>query len=211
MKPIKTISFFLYIFLSSLFFSTASIAVGNFDTNTGILVIPEVDADGTVFFDDVALQLNFTSGTFELIGFNTKPESISTKPIETQEDQNIKMEFLGCARSGRNEVTCHVKLTSLGGLDRNIEINTNAAGFNRIGTKLFDDLGNTYTSSEITSGNLQSTTLLNSTLIAGVPTLTTYKFENVLPSASSLSLFQPEYRIIKGNSLFSGDFRNIDF
>ena len=68
------------------------------------------------------MKLNFSTGTFELVDFSPKSNMISSTPIESMEEQNIKMDFMGCDRSGRNEVTCHIKLTSLGGIDRSVTI-----------------------------------------------------------------------------------------
>ena len=85
-------------------------AIGLFNTDTSYLVIPEIDVNGEVFYDKVTLKLNFSNGTFELIDANLKPESISNVPLDMMEDQDIRMEFMGCKRSGRNDITCHIKI-----------------------------------------------------------------------------------------------------
>ncbi len=193
---------------SMMLLSTVSIAIGLFNTDTGVLVIPEVDVNGEVFYDNVALKLDFTTGTFQLLSADPKPDNISATPLDTMEEQDIKMDFMGCTRSGRNEVTCYLKLTSLGGFDRNIRvIGTNYTNSSHK-TKLYDDKGNTYRTNEVTVGNLQGVAFVTSNLIAGVPTLAKFKFINVSPEASSLSLFQPEFST---NINFNGDFRNINF
>jgi len=128
------------------------------------------------------------------------------------EEQDIKMDFMGCTRSGRNDVTCHVKFTSLGGFDRKIVVHVRDGYV--VKTHLYDDLGNTYEASEATVGNLQSDGYgITITLIAGIPTLAKFKFINISPNASSLSLFKPAFAPF-GNHYdngFYGDFRNINF
>ncbi|NOQ16796.1 MAG: hypothetical protein GQ581_07030 [Methyloprofundus sp.] len=175
-------------------------------------MIPEIDVNGQVFYDNVTFKLNFATGTFELVGGEEKPSSISATPLDTMEAENIKMQFMGCTRSGRNEVTCHLKLTSLGGFDRATYVYANYSGNTSF---LYDDLGNTYKSTEISVANLQATSAVHPTLIAGIPTLAKFKFTNISPNATSLSLFKPAFNLgdsvaNNGNTFYS-DFRNINF
>ncbi len=207
MKQIKRISFFLHIIFSLFLFPASTFAVGNFTSSSGVLVVPEVDVDGNVFYDNVSLKLNFANGTFELTGFSPKPDLISLTPIESMEEKNLKMDFMGCTRSGRNEVTCHVNLTSLGGLDRRTRVYVNLASSGQ--SLLYDDLGNTYPAKEATVGNISTKSAEYVNLIAGVPTLAKFKFIDVAPNATSLSLFQPLFEP-DGNEA-KGDFRNINF
>jgi len=190
---------------------TMSFAIDLFSTETGVLVIPEVDVNGEVFYDNVALKLDFSTGTFQLLSADPKPDNISATPLDTVEENDIKMDFMGCTRSGRNEATCHIKLTSLGGFDRKTAIYADSDF--RGQSKLFDDLGNTYIASEVIVGNLRSTSVVDQDLIAGIPTLAKFIFKNISPNASNISLLQPEFGTnghLAGEH-FIGDFRNINF
>ena len=186
-----------------------SLAIGLFNTDTSYLVIPEVDVDGKVFYDKVTLKLNFSNGTFELIDANRKPEAISNVPLDMMEEHDIKMDFMGCKRSGRNDVTCHIKLTSLGGVDQKISSYANTTAYNNSTSYLYDNLGNTYKATKTSLGNLESSYLVTSTLVGGVPTLTTFKFKNISPQASGISLLKPQFG--DSRDQFTGDFRNIKF
>lgn len=202
----------IFFFLTSL--STASFSA-NYTTNsdgTGFLVIPTVDVDGTKFIDNVSLKLDFTKGTFQLVTFDEKPATISQTPIATTEEHDIKMDLMGCASTGRNEITCHFKLISLGGLDRSITLMSSGfVGGTTKGSFLFDNLGNSYRAVEVELGNQKKEGGgVKSLLISGIPVLAKLKFVDISQSASSISLFQPEFRIGL-EAAFSGDFREIDF
>ena len=111
---------------SLLLLPITSLALSTYSSDTGYLDIPEVKVDGNTFYDNVGLKLNFTTGTFELISGDARPEpsttpttgsnfgAISTIPIESKGNEDIKLDFMGCERSGDNTVICHVNYTSLG-------------------------------------------------------------------------------------------------
>lgn len=206
-KWMKSTSRFIFtlLFLS---LSSTSFAIGNFDSASGRLLIPEIDMDGKNFFNNVSIKFDFPNGTFDVVSLEEKPPTIFETPIDSFTDQDVKMGFLGCARTGRNEVSCHMELTSLGGFDQSVIVY--ASQYQRE-SRLFDDLGNTYIASEVIVGNLQGSRYVTSLLIAGVPTLAKFKFKNILPSASSISLFKPSFRNRSKDKLFNGDFRNIQF
>ena len=201
----------IFFFLTSL--STASFSA-NYTTNsdgTGFLVIPTVDVDGTKFIDNVSLKLDFTKGTFQLVTFDEKPATISQTPIATTEEQDIKMDLMGCASTGRNEITCHLMLTALGGLDQKIRVFADeVAGDGRAHESiLYDNLGNEYFASEITLGNKKSKAYVNTLLVSGIPTLAKLQFKNISPSANKISLFKP--LLLNSDDRFYVDFREIAF
>jgi hypothetical protein len=195
----------IFFFLTSV--STASFSA-NYTTNgdgTGFLVIPTVDIDGKKFVDNVSLKLDFAKGTFQLVTFDEKPATISQTPIATTEEQDIKMDLMGCASTGRNEITCHLMLTALGGLDQEIRVYAKSSGNPGF---LYDNLGNEYPVSETVVGNQKSSHSVSSLLVSGIPTLTKFKFINVSPSANKISLFKP---IFETQKQFTVDFREINF
>jgi len=82
MRKIVARIVFYWVILSSLLLLpvTTSLAVGIYNADTGYLVIPEVDVNGDTFYDNVTLKLNFTTGTFEVVNADLKPDTISTIP-----------------------------------------------------------------------------------------------------------------------------------
>lgn len=198
----------IFFFLTSL--STASFSA-NYTTNsdgTGFLVIPTVDVDGTKFIDNVSLKLDFTKGTFQLVTFDEKPATISQTPIATTEEQDIKMDLMGCASTGRNEITCHLMLTALGGLDQEVIVYANYNFGDSGQSILYDNLENEYLASEIVVGNKEEDRRLKYLLVSGIPTLAKFKFLNISPSGNKISLFKASFATEKA---FTVDFREIDF
>jgi len=192
-----------------------SSAISLFNPSTNFLVIPEVDVDGTTFFNDVTLKLDFATGTFKVIGFTDKPDTISATPINTGTEDDIKMDFMGCKRSGRNEISCLMKITALSGKDRKLSIflTVDTSGSLK-STRLFDNLGNPYNVSEINIGISSSSSSnfrIIQDLIAGIPTLVKFKFKDISPNASNISIFAPSFQDLASGTLFTGDFRDIKF
>ncbi len=187
---------------SLLLIPITSSALNTFNTETGYLAIPEVKVNDNIFYDNVGIKLNFTTGTFELVSGDARPETgtnpggISTTPIESDSLENVlKLDFMGCERSNNGSVICHVLFTSLGGIDREVRIMADGAG--ELESKLYDSNGTVHISKEVTFANLtnsypaEGVTIL---LVSGIPTLAQYKFYNVSPERS-LSLFKPAFRI----------------
>jgi len=212
-KMKKTVVRIVFYIVTLSLVSMPSFAIGLFDSKTGTLVIPEVDQDGEKFYDNVKLKLDFTTGTFQFNGADPKPKNISATPLETIEDHDIKMDFMGCTRSARNEVTCHIMLTSLGGIHR--DINVYSSHINDTSTSfLYDDLGTTYSAEGVSVSGVRSDRKVQILLVADTPTLAEFKFKNISPSASSLSLFSPIIGVGKnsyGVPKVKGDFRDIKF
>lgn len=49
--------------------SLVAFAGTNFNSATGVLVIPDVTIDGKTFFDSATLQLDMSNGTFKLLSY----------------------------------------------------------------------------------------------------------------------------------------------
>jgi hypothetical protein len=60
----KNISTAVILLIISITFSMSSLAISNFSSGTGVLVLPRVDVDGNTFYDNVSLELDFSTGTF---------------------------------------------------------------------------------------------------------------------------------------------------
>jgi len=192
---------------SLLLLPVISSAQSTYNTETGYLAIPEVEVNGNTFFDNVGIRLNFTTGTFEFVSGDARPEAvtnpntggISTTPIETNGlDDVLKTEFMGCGRSGNenSRVTCHVKFTSLGGLDREVTIwSGNGGSITTLSAKLYDSNGFIHYGTGGIFGNIKTSQgFARILLVAGVPTLAKYQFNNVSPERG-LSLFKPRFEI----------------
>ena len=183
-----------------------SSALSTYNTETGYLSIPEVKVNGNTFYDNVDIRLNFTTGTFELVSGDERPETspspspggISTTPIETYVVDNVlNVDFMGCERSN-SSVTCHVNYTSLGGHNREVEI---SAGYwsPKSDSKLYDSNGFEHNAIRGSIGNVKTNSIGTAKilLVAGVPTLAKFKFNNISPE-KGLSLFKPRFSFDDG-------------
>ena len=94
--------------------SFSSHAVTNYNSGTGILVIPDVSVDGKNFYNSVTLQLDFSTGTFKLLSYTPKNTAISDTPLQTYSSNGFTVDFMGCAQSGYNEITCYTNVTNNG-------------------------------------------------------------------------------------------------
>ena len=214
-------TFFGWGVLSSLLLlPITSLALSTYNADTGYLAIPEVK-DGNTFYDNVGLKLNFTNGTFELVAGNERPETgsgensggISTTPIDFGGDERIRLDFMGCERSGSGGeiVTCHVNFTSLGGIDRKVGINAGSLGFDSLKARLYDSSGALHYATSGTIANIKTAHIGGSAkvlLIANVPTLATFQFANISPERG-FSLFKPSFSL--HNEWFTIDFRKFSF
>lgn len=184
----------------------SSYAISNFSAGTGVLVLPRVDVDGNTFYDNVSLELDFSTGTFKVL--NATP-SVPPQPdqiIETQTVENFSLGFQGCFRSGRDEVRCYMKITN-NDFDKDLEVNVSRSCCSASFSRLFDDLSNEYTASKITIANTEINSSAGSaTLIRGIPATAVFIFEDISPSANILTLFQPGF--VAESVTFEGDFRS---
>ena len=113
----------------------------------------------------------------------------------------VKADFHGCARSGHNQLTCLTKVVSLNN-DASILVYPFLSG-------LYDNLSKKYSASSITALDKKSESLLNFVAIQGIPIEVKFIYNDLDPSASSISTFQPAFTL--NGSDATGNFRNIDF
>lgn len=208
MKKIYTL-----VILSILFVATpiSSYAISNFSTDSGVLVLPRVDVNGNTYFDNVSLELDFKTGKFKLLNFSPVTPPQPDQITETQEAEKFTMGFQGCFRSGQDNVNCYIKLTN-NDFDREVTIvvTTSSTSVSAPISKLFDNLGNEYKAVKISVANKEETRGSEAiTLIRGVPVTAIFEFENIDPSASSLSLFEPGFSA-PDRAHFQGDFRSFE-
>ncbi len=203
--------------LSFVVFSSSSFATGNFSSETGSLVIRNLNVDGTTICDTVKLQLNLANGTFTILD-TTKQDTpsdafISKTVIDTLVKDNVKIDFMGCIISFRDQqhtgnnqfitvkqqITCKTEIVSL------IE----TQGIHVVGnysSNLVDNLGNEYKLTTAIALDQSAARLLQINAIQGIPVAVKFIYDNVDPSATSISEFKfevvfsnPKFNIIEAN------------
>ncbi|MBL8499154.1 MAG: hypothetical protein JNL77_01005 [Nitrosomonas sp.] len=177
------------------------LATSNFTSSNGILVIPDVSVDGTTNYESVTLQLNLATGAFSILDATPKDTSFSPTALGTMSGGGVKADFHGCARSGHNQLTCLMKVVSLNN-DADISVWPVLSG-------LYDNLSKKYSASSTTALDKESGFSLQFVAIQGIPINVKFIYNDIDPSASLVSTFQPDFTL-NGIST-KGDFRNIDF
>lgn len=209
-NQMKRITLILILLLSS----STCFAIVNFTSKTGNLVMREVSVDGSTVYDSVTLQLDLANGTFTILDATLKDTSFSETALEIMTFNGVKVDFMGCSLSEYNQISCMTKVTSI-----NKDQAMAAAGASNVyppssstaasPSKLFDNLGNEYSPSTVTALDQSGSDSLRFNMIQGVPVKVKFIFNNINPTATSISAFQPSFAPVTG--VFSGNFRNIAF
>ena len=189
---------------------STSYAISDFSTDSSVLIMPRVNVNGTTYYDNVSLELDFKTGTFKLLNATPAVPPQPDQIIETQTVEKFSLGFQGCFRSGGNEVHCHMKITNTD-FDKELFVNISSGlaplTGNAVYSKLYDDLSNEYNASKIIIANTEINSRSGSAqLIRGIPAIAIFTFENISPKANSLTLFQPAFKA--DNVRFEGDFRS---
>jgi hypothetical protein len=204
----------IVLILTLLLSSSTCFAIVNFTSKTGNLVMREVSVDGSTVYDSVTLQLNLTNGTFTILDATLKDTSFSETALDTMTVNGVKLDFMGCALSGYNQISCMTKVTSIN-KDQTIGVagtsNTYivSSSSSVSPSTLFDNLGNEYNPSTVSALDQSGSYNLYFNMIQGVPVKVKFIFNNINPAATSISAFQPSFAPETG--VFSGNFRNIAF
>lgn len=184
--------------------SASSFAIVNFSTGTGALVMRDVVVDDTTVYDSVTLQLNLANGTFTILDATLRDTTFENAVVDSVTQSGLKVDFYGCALTGKNQITCMTKIVAL-----NQDLNINAGlAFNTF-SSIFDNLSNGY--------NVSTTTALDKagvpvffTLIQGIPVEVKFIFNNINPQATSISSFRPTFFSTDFGAI-ELDFRDVDF
>jgi len=192
--------------------SGISMATSNFNSQTGILVIPDVNVDGQTVYDSVTLQLNLGNGTFSVLNANPKPSTIFDTPQEPQfNTEGYTIGLFGCKTSGTNQITCYMQVVN-NEADRELWVFADPAFGLSPDSLLFDNLNNTYKAASITYTDVTSSQFVRVPLLfQGIPIKISMVFEGININASSISTFKPAFRDIKSGREFYGTFEDIDF
>lgn len=195
--------------------SSSSFAIVNFSTSTGALVMRDVVIDDTTVYDSVTLQLNLATGTFTVLDATLKDTAFESSVIDSVTESGLKVDFHGCALTGKNQITCMTKIVALN-QDLNIlaggSTPSDSLGFFVL-SSLFDNLSNGYNVSTTTALNTAGNTVSFS-LIQGIPVEVKFIFNNINPQATSISSFRPSFNLAGTgfrNLSVALDFRDIDF
>lgn len=195
--------------------SLSGFAGANFNSATGYLVIPDVTIDGKTFYDSATLQLDMSNGTFKIVSATPKNTKVSDTPLQTFSSSGITIDFLGCYRSGTNQISCQTSVTNNNN-DASMDLVADSRAYYSsslsatVWTKLFDDLGASYSGS-ISAFHQESTGYLRDTILQGVPVKVTYTFPNVDSHARFIPAFSPVYYFRPTQSVFQATFKNITF
>lgn len=202
----------MLIALAALAASHPALAGTNFNSGTGILVIPDVTVDGKSFFDSVTLRLDLSTGAFGIVSYTPKNIKVSDTPIQTFENSGVSVGLLGCYRSGTNQVTCYAQVTNS---NNDATIAFAASDYyqypvGHITTKLFDNLGTPYVGAISVFGKSSGDYIVG-TVLQGVPVRVAYTFTNVDSHATSIAAFSPAFLYGPTAVAFVATFKNISF
>lgn len=181
--------------------SASSFAIVNFSTGTGALVMRDVVVDDTTVYDSVTLQLNLANGTFTILDATLRDTTFENAVVDSVTESGLKVDFYGCALTGKNQITCMTKIVAL---NKDMGIGTGGFGV----TKLFDNLSNEYTISTATALDKAGPNL-QFTLIQGIPVEVKFIFNNINAQATSISRFNPWF--FGNNAEVYPEFRDVDF
>ncbi|MBL8500481.1 MAG: hypothetical protein JNL77_07880 [Nitrosomonas sp.] len=185
--------------LSLLVISSSCFAIVNFTSSNGTLVMRDVSVDGTTLYDSVTLKLDLATGTFTILDATLADNSFSSTALNTLTQDGVKIDFMGCKLSGKNQITCMTKVVSLT-KDQVIVIGE----WGVAGGKIFDNQSKEYLASTVTALD-KSAGILSFNAIQGIPIEVKFIFNDIDPAATSISSFQP---YVDG---IVPDFRDIDF
>ena len=176
----------LFLGLSLLVMSSSCFAIVNFTSSNGTLVMRDVVVDDTTVYDSVTLKLDLASGAFTILDATLKKDHFSSIALDSITENGLKVDFHGCALSGKNQITCMTKIVAL---DNNLAMNALGGATSNI----YDNLSNQYNPSTVTALDKTNSLLVSFNLIQGIPVEVKFIYNNIKPTAESLSIFQPKF------------------
>lgn len=114
----------------------------------------------------MTLQLNLANGPFTTLDATLKDTSFSETALDIMTFNGVKVDFMGCALSGYNQISCMTKVTSIN-KDQKIPVSGSYdfSGFDP--SKLFDNLSNEYNPSTLTALDQSDSAYLDFNIIQG--------------------------------------------
>jgi hypothetical protein len=134
----------------------------------------DVSVDGTTLYDSVTLKLDLATGTFTILDASLADNSFASTAIDTLTQDGMKVDFMGCKLSGKNQITCMTKVVSLT-KDQSITI----WGVN---SRFFDNQSKQYSISTVTALDKSGSGTLSFNAIQGIPIEVKFIINRVLGS-----------------------------
>lgn len=175
-----------------------------------------MNVDDKTYYDSVTLQLNFNNGTFSIVNAKPKSSTLFAKPLEPQFNaaEGFTIGFLGCEKSGENEITCHMLVVNH---DANFsQMAAIATLFDNgipkeAGSMLQDNLYNTYIAKSVTFNNKTDSFSVTGTLVKDIAVKLSMVFTGIDKNARSILVFKPWFATIPfGKNIFV-TFKDIKF
>lgn len=185
--------------LSFVIFSSSSFAIGNFNSETGVLVIRNLSIDGISTYDNVKLQLNLATGNFTILDITLNPivpellKTFSETPLHTftSDDSDIKIDFMGCSVTAtdlglrQNQIMCKTDVISLKSDEEILTVGENY---------LIDNLGNEYFRQlTIVALDKPNAGIAKFNAIQRVPVSVIYVFNGIDFGVTSISTFNSSF------------------
>jgi len=179
----------------------------------GVLFIKALDIEGVKTFENVQLELDFTTSTFTLKKIVAADTTIPDEPIETVTEEGVTVGLRGCRAEGRS-VFCHLLFTS-GEFDRVIDWCGNSGYYHCGGdnnSSSFDNLGNQYRPAKLSIANKTGDGRVVQKIIADVTVEAMIQYDNISTRATSFSVLQLFFSTDDGNQIrVKMQFRDISF
>ena len=182
------------------------------------LTVKVLDSETADIIDSAKSNFAKTKAIDELLGKEIPSESAANastggikqasdkKAVMSQTVKDILFEVQECRVSG-NALTCHITSTNKKN-DRNIRIYTYR--FNRVSSRMFDNLSNEQNVSSIEFANKKSNNeYVEHMLVSGVKTRLDFIFEGIDNKANKLALLEIICNEIENNDVFKVQFRDI--
>lgn len=160
------------------------------DGQGGVLFIKALDIEGVKTFENVQLELDFTTSTFTLKKIVAADTTIPDDAIETVTEEGVTIGLRGCKAEDRS-VFCYLLFTSHE-FDRTIDwcghSDTNHCGGDNNSIS-FDNLGNRYWPTKTSLANKTSGRIIQR-ILADVTVEAIIQYDNFSTRATSLSALE---------------------
>ncbi len=201
----RLISIFIICIASSVCYATA-----NLNTETGILLVPDVKVDGAIDLNSITLQLDTNNSTFKILDITTEFPSLSDSSLDAVTSDGLKIDFLGCARNSGAKIICRTAISRTDTVQDVFEeqVKPNVAEVrNPRKSIITDSLGQQYEAIASVYGMLE-VGFLTINLIEGVTVEVDFHFDN-FNNQATINSFSPIFFFDKTNKVVEATFTNV--
>ncbi|GAK55591.1 hypothetical protein U27_02425 [Candidatus Vecturithrix granuli] len=163
------------------FGDTVEMTIKVLDTETARVIDAGVGSVAKTAAIKELLEKGITTGDVSSQQTGTTPKLDPTQAQQSVETKGFKFDLQECKRSG-SSVICYFLITSK---DQDKTLYVSGPNYN---TRIFDDIGNEYRAIEAQLGNNIDPYNAYNSLVAGIPTKASVKFEGISPQASFIAL-----------------------